>query len=54
MKASKFSVQYTDHGTKQEHCSICKHYVSPVICAVVEGRIKAGGWCKKFEKKDEE
>ena len=53
-RASKFFkevVAYTHQGTKEEHCSICVHYVDPTTCGIVRGRISPGGWCKKFHKK---
>lgn len=49
-KASKESVAYTDSGSSREHCSNCGHYLNPTTCAVVVGRIRPEGWCKRFEK----
>lgn len=50
--ASKSSVDYTDNGSKSEHCSICEHYVNPTTCEVVVGRIVPEGWCKRFDLKE--
>jgi hypothetical protein len=49
-KASKSAADYTDHGTKQEHCSVCRHYVNPGSCEIVAGHIQPQGWCRYFEK----
>lgn len=50
-KISKEKADYTDHGTPQEHCSICSHYVNPTTCDRVVGRIVPGGWCNQFQAK---
>jgi hypothetical protein len=47
---SKEEADYTDDGSKEEHCSICSHYVNPTTCDIVVGRIAPGGWCKHFDK----
>lgn len=46
----KETVKYTDHGTKQEHCSICVHFVGPSTCEVVLGQVSPQGWCNQFKK----
>jgi len=48
-KVSKESAEYTDHGTEDEHCAICSHYVNSTTCEIVAGRIVSGGWCKHFD-----
>lgn len=50
-KVSKESVNYTDQGSPQEHCSNCSHYLNPTTCEVVVGRIRPEGWCKRWTKK---
>lgn len=52
-KYSKIEAEYTDNGTEQEHCHICKHYVNVTtcaMCAIIMGRISPEGWCKYFKK----
>ena len=49
-KALKKDVDYTDHGSYKEHCSICEHFTGMQTCKVVKGSIAPGGWCKRFEK----
>lgn len=51
-KLSKEQTKYTDHGSRQEHCSLCEHYVNPTTCDRVVGRITPQGWCNQFEKED--
>jgi hypothetical protein len=52
MKYDKTDVRYTnDHGNSPEQCSKCKHYVNTTTCAIVIGRIRPEGWCRKFERK---
>ncbi len=50
-KVSQASVKYTDHGSKEEHCSNCGHYVNPTTCEVVVGKIRPEGWCERWKAK---
>ena len=45
----KKDVEYTDHGTKDQHCLICRHYADPKTCRIVVGKIVPYGWCNKFK-----
>jgi dihydroorotase len=49
-KLTKASVKYTDEGHKNNHCSICEHYINNNTCQIVIGKIKPMGWCNRFEK----
>ena len=51
-KYTQKSAEYTDHGSKEEHCSICNHYINATTCRIVTGRIVPEGWCKHFVKKE--
>jgi len=48
-KQTKEAVDYGE-GMPQSHCGICKHFIEPDGCALVEGVIKAEDWCKLFER----
>jgi High potential iron-sulfur protein len=50
IKQSKESTDYTNSGSKTEHCSNCTHYLNPTTCEVVVGKIVPGGWCKLWKK----
>ena len=51
LKFPKFAVRYTDdHGDSSEQCSKCTHYVGRNLCDIVQGLVKPGGWCNKFER----
>jgi hypothetical protein len=47
---SKTEADYTDHGTQQEHCAICRHYLNRNSCEIVTGHVRPQGWCKYFSK----
>jgi hypothetical protein len=47
-KTSKSDAKYTPYGSKQEHCSKCRHFESPDSCEKVRGQIAGGGWCRFF------
>ena len=49
-KESKVKARYTPKGTNQEHCGICRHFVAPDMCRVVQGRVVSRGWCRHFSK----
>ena len=49
-KASKSEADYTDNGSKSEHCSICRYYVNRNACEIVTGQIESDGWCKFFSR----
>lgn len=51
---SKSEANYSDTGTKAEHCSICEHYERPRACSLVRGVILPGGWCKYWEACDDD
>ena len=48
-KISKFEASYTDLAQGQDQCRVCKNYIHPNQCHIVEGFISPGGWCKHFE-----
>jgi hypothetical protein len=47
-KLSQAAVDYTDSGSKEEHCAIWQYYVNRTTCELVMGPIASGGWCKRF------
>jgi hypothetical protein len=53
--SSKEAADYTDHGTKAEHCAICRHWAPGAtargagVCSIVSGAIAPGGWCRYYE-----
>jgi hypothetical protein len=50
MKRTQASVDYTDHGTYREHCSLCVHFLPPHQCTGVAGHIEPGGYCIRFKR----
>src|SRR5262249_8910735 len=44
----KAQAQYQDHPSGLERCGICKHFISPTGCEVVEAPVAANGWCKLY------
>lgn len=50
-KVSKSEAKYTPHGTPQEHCGKCIHFLSLDACEKVRGQVVSGGWCKFFHAK---
>lgn len=50
-KQDKTEARYTPNGTKAEHCAICRNFIAPKVCRVVQGAVVPGGWCKNFERK---
>ncbi len=54
VKLSKSDVEYSDdHGSSDEQCSRCAHYVNPTTCRIVAGRINPEGWCNQFERAED-
>lgn len=51
-KLHHHAVSY-DIGMKSAHCSLCRYYVGPDTCVLVEN-VKASGWCELFTKVREE
>ena len=50
-KQPKAKVDYTDHAmVESERCALCRHFVKPDACRIVEGRIASGGWCNRFKR----
>jgi hypothetical protein len=48
---SKSEVRYIDnHGSSDEQCSKCVHYVNKTTCEIVKGKINPAGWCDKFKR----
>ena len=47
---TKADARYTPQGTRAEHCGICRHFIQPGRCEVIEGKVVAGGWCRFFSK----
>ena len=45
---SKAAARYRDNGGRDEHCSLCRHFIPTGRCKRVEGRISPRGWCKYF------
>ena len=52
-RVSKDYAEY-ERGTKERHCSMCKHFEKPEACAIVVGKISAGGSCRYFERNKDE
>jgi hypothetical protein len=50
-KAEKALACYTPHGTRDEHCGICRYFHAPGTCDRVRGAVVAGGWCKFWKVK---
>jgi 8-oxo-dGTP pyrophosphatase MutT (NUDIX family) len=50
-KQAKAAVDYGE-GMPQSHCGICKQFIAPDGCTVVEGTIRAEDWCKLFVKRE--
>jgi hypothetical protein len=52
-KVSKASVDYGPGHPNGDHCGVCRHFEveAPEHCEIVEGRILASMWCKRFAKK---
>lgn len=56
-KKLKNEVDYTEKGTKEEHCGpdkdwlegYCSHYVPKNNCMLVKGFIYPKGWCRLYE-----
>jgi hypothetical protein len=38
-------------GMKSVHCAICRHFLTPDACEIVEGEINPQAWCRYFETK---
>ncbi|MBU2755418.1 iron oxidase [Acidithiobacillus sp. CV18-2] len=57
-KESKASVQYQDHPYKQDHCSLCQHFIPGATpkaigsCQVVAGKVSPEGYCLAFYPKE--
>lgn len=53
--ASREAARYTDNGSPQEHCSICRFWTpGPTStaegqCHIVAGELKPQGWCIHFQ-----
>jgi hypothetical protein len=51
-RETKKATDYTDHASESnERCALCSHYLKPSACEIVIGKIKPGGWCKRFSRK---
>lgn len=48
-KASKESVDYSE-GMQGSKCELCKHFLAPASCALVDGEIDPQYWCELFER----
>ena len=48
-KRTKESVNYSK-GNAEEHCGICRHYIEPNGCELVEGHIVPSFWCRLFKR----
>ena len=54
MMAEKFpkdAVEYGPGDIDGQHCGACTHFIEPSRCEIVYGRIRSGGWCRKFERR---
>ena len=38
-------------GMKSVRCAICRHFLAPDACKIVEGQINPQAWCRYFEPK---
>jgi len=50
-KMAQKLVQYQETPKKDQHCSICLHFVPPGGCKLVDGGINPNGWCALFAPK---
>jgi len=50
-KMAQKLVQYQETPKKDQHCSICLHFVPPGSCKLVDGGINPNGWCALFAPK---
>lgn len=50
-KLAKDAVEYGPGDVDGQHCGACTHFIEPSRCEIVYGRIRSGGWCRKFERK---
>jgi hypothetical protein len=41
-------------GMKSVHCALCRHFLAPDACEIVEGEINPQAWCRYFEPKRKE
>ena len=48
-KRSQTSVNYSK-GNPAEHCGICRHFLLPNACELIEGHIVPSYWCRLFAK----
>lgn len=52
MKFTKIAAGFESPAKGPNHCGQCVHFnAERHNCAIVKGKIEAGDWCKKFEKK---
>ena len=57
MKLTHVEVAYEHPAKGMHHCSQCEHYVpddppdSEPHCRIVRDPIRAGDWCKRWEKR---
>jgi hypothetical protein len=47
-KLAKADVDYGPGDTDGQHCGVCEHFTEPHYCALVAGKIRSGGWCRKW------
>lgn len=50
-KFAKDDVEYGPGDVDGQHCGICRHFIEPSRCEIVYGRIRSGGWCRRWERK---
>lgn len=49
-KRDKESVDYS-HGKPHAHCGLCRHFIKPNSCHLVQGKIEPQMWCELFAPK---
>lgn len=47
-KLAKDAVEYGPGDVDGQHCGACTHFIEPSRCEIVYGRIRSGGWCRKW------
>ena len=51
-KLTRAEAEYQDTPKDIRMCATCTLFLPPKACKVVEGDVKAEGWCKLFELAD--
>ena len=49
IKVNKRAAKYTDASPYVDHCGVCRHFIKPNSCEIVDSTIDPDGWCKYFK-----